>query len=791
MNRFLVLPLLFIFALSGTIPANIPDTIKQSVEAREYAAAIAELQKLKTGDEKAFTDGDYDYLLARMAEANGDLTLAMTSYQAVASRDSVLSSYALKHLSQIARSTGNLMLERIYLNEILMSAPESLFANAAVKRLANNSFESENYAETISLLTNARSNKPANNANREIQALLAKAYLRDAKTDLTREIFIDLINTTPNPAQPDDFALAAAKGLDLLDIGSEQIGKMTGSLTEAEHMRRANIYQFNREFTDAKLHFEAIIASYPNGANTSDAAFQIGLGYAQQSNYVEALRWFERVIEQYPQSPSAKAALLQAASAYGRVGRPNEATTRYESYIEKYPLDERLDRAYLNIVDILRDQGKDTEALKWCAKIRELFKGKLPEAIAIFTEVRIHLAREQWQNALYSIESLRSFPNLGGSAVPGGTSTAEITFLKGFALEQLKKYPEAIDAYLSIPDGRREYYGWRATERLRLLASDETASSHIKQIIGTRSDGLKAKEADTRRRSAQAILRLTDSPDLRGRTLTVLKTAVEALPKYNEIPDLKLPDQNKNKPADEAKSTIAAKLLSLGLYDEASPEIESATPDLSKLPSDRAFALAVNFTRGNRADRGMAFIEPLWQKVPADYPFEMIPRNHLNLLYPAPYADELLRYAPERGVDPRLVLAIMRQESRFQPDAKSYAAARGLMQFISTTSTRVAGGLGRDNFSQDDLYYPPTAILFGSQYLADLFKIFPNQPEAVAASYNGGDDNMKRWLARARSNSPERYVPEIVYSQSKDYVHKVMASYRMYQYLYDENLRAK
>jgi len=185
----------------------------------------------------------------------------------------------------------------------------------------------------------------------------------------------------------------------------------------------------------------------------------------------------------------------------------------------------------------------------------------------------------------------------------------------------------------------------------------------------------------------------------------------------------------------------------------------------------------------------MAFIEPVWRKIPADFPIELIPSDHLEMLHPAPYADELLTHAPERGVDPRLLLAIMRQESRFQPDAKSYAAARGLMQFISTTSTRVAGAVGRDNFRQDDLYYPPTAILFGSQYVADLFRSFPDQPEAVAASYNGGDDNMKRWLARARSNEPERYVPEVVFAQSKDYVYKVMASYRMYQYLYDEQLR--
>jgi soluble lytic murein transglycosylase len=133
----------------------------------------------------------------------------------------------------------------------------------------------------------------------------------------------------------------------------------------------------------------------------------------------------------------------------------------------------------------------------------------------------------------------------------------------------------------------------------------------------------------------------------------------------------------------------------------------------------------------------------------------------------------------------------MRQESRFRAEVKSAAAARGLMQFISTTSEKIASELGRADFKQDELYHPPTAILFGSQYIANLFRQFPNQPQAVSASYNGGEDNVARWLARSKSDNPDRYVPEIVFSQSKDYVYRVMANYRVYQTLYDERLRAR
>jgi soluble lytic murein transglycosylase len=248
--------------------------------------------------------------------------------------------------------------------------------------------------------------------------------------------------------------------------------------------------------------------------------------------------------------------------------------------------------------------------------------------------------------------------------------------------------------------------------------------------------------------------------------------------------------------------------LFLGLYDEAAPELETAqksedgsqktedTTSKSQKPKteDRTgfnYTLAVLYKRGDMANRAVAFIEPLWKNMPADYQIELIPREQAELLYPAPYTDALLRSAPERNLDPRFLLAIMRQESRYRADVKSYAAARGLMQFISTTSERIAAELGRTNFRQDELYHPPTAILFGSQYIANLFRQFPNQPQAVAASYNGGEDNVARWLARSKSDNPDRYVPEIAFSQSKDYVYKVLANYRVYQTLYDDKLKAR
>jgi soluble lytic murein transglycosylase len=133
----------------------------------------------------------------------------------------------------------------------------------------------------------------------------------------------------------------------------------------------------------------------------------------------------------------------------------------------------------------------------------------------------------------------------------------------------------------------------------------------------------------------------------------------------------------------------------------------------------------------------------------------------------------------------------MRQESRYEPDVKSVAAARGLMQFIPSTADGIARELQIEDFVRDDLYDPGTSIRLGSRYLANLFRDFPGQPPAVAASYNAGEDRMLTWYTRANSSEPGRYVPEIRFEQTRDYVYKVMANFRVYSHLYNKDLTRK
>jgi soluble lytic murein transglycosylase len=522
---------------------------------------------------------------------------------------------------------------------------------------------------------------------------------------------------------------------------------------------------------------------------------------------------------------SAQDALSFSAGTYNRLKRTDDAVAAYRRFIERFPDAPNPERPYLNIIDALHEAGRYQEALDWVKQTRTRFKGQIGDGMALFAQTRIHLAQGSWQQVVADTNELGQVSDLGGTRVPGGTTLAELTFLRGYALEQLGRTGDAVSEYLSIPDGRSEYYGQRATQRLLALSRD----SKSRQLLEGRARALRteaesalpAGKTEQGRRTAQTALRLTTDPGPRDELRKLIRNAYEKLSTYR-FPSFKTVPLGRQEVFDggtednrePSHRALAEELLFLGLYDEGVPEFAASRLDSkvsaqdqanakgttalvnalrpnASLPQDLDYTLAIYGLRGNLANRAVRFGEQVWKPIPVDYLLEVAPSEMVDLLYPLPYRESLLKNAASRVIDPRFVISIARQESRFQPDAKSVAAARGLMQFIPETANQMARQLGLPNFTQDDLYNPDIAILFGTQYLANLFQQFPAQPQAVAASYNGGPENVGRWMARSHSDEPDRYVPELGFSQTKDYVFKVMTNFWMYQELYNERLERK
>jgi soluble lytic murein transglycosylase len=159
--------------------------------------------------------------------------------------------------------------------------------------------------------------------------------------------------------------------------------------------------------------------------------------------------------------------------------------------------------------------------------------------------------------------------------------------------------------------------------------------------------------------------------------------------------------------------------------------------------------------------------------------------------HPVRFKAEVLRAASRYDVDPRFLLSIMKQESSFQPNAKSPAGARGLMQLVYDTAVKYNKGAGISSLHPDELYDPAKNIMVGTAYIADLKKEFGGLYEAIAASYNGGEDNALRWLNRTKPKDPGIFAAEVGFAETKNYVFKIMNNFRVYRELYNEKLEPR
>jgi soluble lytic murein transglycosylase len=159
--------------------------------------------------------------------------------------------------------------------------------------------------------------------------------------------------------------------------------------------------------------------------------------------------------------------------------------------------------------------------------------------------------------------------------------------------------------------------------------------------------------------------------------------------------------------------------------------------------------------------------------------------------YPAAFRFQVLNESKKRALDPRLVLALMKQESQFKPNAKSPSAARGLLQLTIDAAQKYAPRAGLKQVNDDSLYQPGTNIAVGTEYIADLSRMFAGLAEAIAASYNGGEDNVARWLARSNQSDAGVFTAEVGFTESKNYIFRVMSNYRAYRQLYDANLNRR
>ena len=153
--------------------------------------------------------------------------------------------------------------------------------------------------------------------------------------------------------------------------------------------------------------------------------------------------------------------------------------------------------------------------------------------------------------------------------------------------------------------------------------------------------------------------------------------------------------------------------------------------------------------------------------------------------YPLAFWQLIQQKAQQRGLDPYLVLALIRQESLFDARARSPAAALGLMQLLQPTAARVAKQIGIAVPTPDMLFDPDVNLTLGTQYLKDLLARYSNNRQKAIAAYNAGESAVDRWEKEISTDDIEEFVERIPYVETRGYVKLVLRNQQIYKSLYE------
>ena len=193
---------------------------------------------------------------------------------------------------------------------------------------------------------------------------------------------------------------------------------------------------------------------------------------------------------------------------------------------------------------------------------------------------------------------------------------------------------------------------------------------------------------------------------------------------------------------DHPASRRAFALSRLGLVTEALAEWEQLGPTLS--PAEKALIESVHaqsdpFTAHDRLHKYLHHHPPSTLGVDG--------ARILDQAYPDHYWDLIQQVSTDYDYDPRIFHALVREESSFNKDIRSWAGAKGLSQLMPATARRVAKWLGR-SVSNATIKEPELNLAIGSRYLNYLFDYFDGNPFLAVGAYNAGEGNVGRWIQR-------------------------------------------
>ena len=507
----------------------------------------------------------------------------------------------------------------------------------------------------------------------------------------------------------------------------------------------------------AKRRLAALRAAPPDLRPTNDAMLAEARLCLADGDAIGAERWAARAAATSRGSVRTAAVRVQA-EALVRQQRPDEGVALLRALAAHEPADPAAPAALARAATILWNRDRDAEAAALFADVLRRYPDDPRASDALYALGRIDQAAGR-QNA-----AVTAFARLA-TAYPTSAQAADARWRIGWMHYTAGEWRAAAAAFAAAAtagtDTSADYWQGRALEK---GGDGDAAAALYRRVLEREPDGYYAMWAEVRLASSPA------RPDI---TIPVAAPLTAPL-------DPPLPAPDAFAPAQRFHADRWFALYREGVGEFARGELDAIRRAAGDDPSTAALLVpAYAAVDGYSAALGLLRQPGVGAGLSAE--------QRRRLQYPLAYWETVRDAAAAGGVDPLLVLAIMRQESRFDAEARSAADAYGLLQLLPSTAARVAAqhpSLPRPD--PDRLTDPAVNIPIAAMYLGQLLDAFDGDVLKAAAAYNGGEAAVARWEQRFAGMEPDEFVESISYRETRDYVKRVVANYRMYRRLWGE-----
>jgi soluble lytic murein transglycosylase len=471
----------------------------------------------------------------------------------------------------------------------------------------------------------------------------------------------------------------------------------------------------------------------------------------QEQQYQEAERVYRRLLDQLPSGNLRPSLLMGLANVYRSARKREQAIPFLAEIVQSYPESPEAPAALYRIAVTYWNQDDNGQALAHFTQLKERYRRSSFVDSARFAIARIY-------------ESL------------------------GRPSDALALYREL--AKQSSDKQLREQGEWRAAWIHYLQAEFDRAHAAFKRLATDRDGGRyktaalfwQARAADRMSRAEEAkkiFLQILNEPDESYYKVPAARwlEKMGIVAEEKKAADFK-PAAETNPPLSAEQSfhlARAQELARLTLNPLAVAELDEVK-NLGGEETSLHLMLMREYARNGAYGRSVALAN-------------QFPRSSEELVqyrYPLAYWETIQKLAAERDLDPYLVVALIRQESLFDPKAISPASALGLMQLLPSTAIRVATQLGLPPPTHEKVFEPDLNLRLGTHHLKELFQRYANNVVKAIAAYNAGENAVARWEKQINAADEDEFIERIPYAETRLYVKLVLRNLRVYRKVYPD-----